>query len=396
MMVAGLAACSTALTNHQGFLSVASTELKPIQLDALAGHDLLSFDIYADGDGLHAIFAAATATRKQPYIGYIRSEDGGQHWSPPVSIGQYAVATVESGAGNEIQIAASNDILLAVWQITGEIPGMGPLQSIYSMDGGVHWSPGVNPTGAETDQSHPDLVADSQGRFHLVWLDDRDENGYQGVRYARVSNTGQSWELSQTIDESSCSCCWNRVLTGPNEQINVLYRDMEPRDMALAQSDDGGKNWRRASTVGEFNWVFDGCPHNGGGLAWSGNRLHALVWTGEESKAGLYHLFSSDDGKNWSQPYPMGSESLAFHSDIAGKDNGHVLAIWDARGADGSMVMISESVDNGVHWSHARPLSTPGSSAMFPRLLATQDGWLAMWVEQKTGATKQWMSAVLQ
>ena len=396
MILAGLTACSGSLTKSPDSSSVTVTPPKPVSVDGLTGHDLISFDIYAEGDVVHAVFAAATTKPKQPYVAYLRSDDGGQHWMSPVSIGQHADSTLESSAGNEIQIAASGDDLLAIWQVTGEIPGMGPLQSIYSVDGGAHWQKGANPTGAETDQSHPDLIADNRGRFHLVWLDDRDENGYQGLRYARSSNARESWELAQTIDESSCSCCWNRVLIGPDQQVNVLYRDMEPRDMALAQSNDGGKNWQRVSTVGEFNWAFDGCPHNGGGLAWAGERLQALAWTGEESKAGLYHLFSSDDGKTWSSPQAMGGESLAFHSDIAGKDNGHVLAIWDARGADGSTVMISESFDNGEHWTASHQISTPGSSASFPRLLATSNGWLAMWVEQKSGATKQWMSVVLQ
>ena len=397
MVTASLMACSEALTVDRGFRPAASITPQPINIEALAGHDLISFDIYVDGDVLHAVFAAAAAKPKQPYAAYLRSVDGGRHWSPPVSLGQYATANLESSAGNEIQIAASGDVLLVVWQVTGEIPGMGPLQSIFSVDAGQHWRPGSNPTDSEVDQSHPDLVADSQGRFHLVWLDDKDENGYQGVRYARTGNAGQSWELRQTIDESSCSCCWNRVLTGPDEQINVLYRDRDPRDMALAQSKDGGKNWRRASTVGDFNWAFDGCPHNGGSLAWARDRLQALVWTGKESKAGLYYLYSSDNGASWSVPRAMGSESksLPFHSDIAALDDEHFLAIWDARDANGSTVMISESFDHGIHWSFARRISTPGSSAQFPRIVATPAGFLAIWVEQEAGAAKQWMSAII-
>lgn len=396
IIAAGLAACSSLPTTEYDNRPVRLSLSQPIETAALNGRDLLSFDVYADGDSLHALFAAASATPKQPYVGYLRSEDGGKHWTAPIEIGQYASATLESSAGNEIQIAAAGDTLLAVWQITGEIPGMGPLQTIYSKDGGVHWSLGANPAGSQADQSHPDLAADAEGRFHLVWLDDRDENGYQGVRYARTSNAGQNWELAQTIDDSSCSCCWNRLLTGPNEQLDVLYRDMEPRDMALAQSEDAGQSWRRLSTVGEFNWVFDGCPHNGGGLARAGNTIQALAWTGVEDKAGLYHLSSSDNGKTWSLPQVMSGESLAFHGDIAALNERHVLAIWDARGAEGSAVMISESLDGGKRWSSARQISTPGSSAEFPRLLATANGRLALWFEQKPGSVKQWMSAILQ
>lgn len=396
MMAAGLAACSAPVTRDGGREAADIVPFAPVDQQALGGRGLISYDVYADGDVLHALFATATDAPKQNLVAYLRSEDGGRHWSAPVEVGRYVAGTMESAAGNEIQIAASGDSLLAVWQVTGEIPGMGPLRAIYSQDGGQHWSRGGNPTGNETDQSHADLVADRQGRFHLVWLDDRDENGYQGLRYARTDNAGRDWQLAQTIDESTCSCCWNRLLVGPNDEVSVLYRDMEPRDMALAQSGDAGQTWRRAATVGEFNWVFDGCPHNGGALSRSGQTLQALVWTGAENKAGLYHLRSFDNGGSWSPPLAMGGGAPAFHSDIVALNDGRVLAIWDARGPEGAVVMIAESFDNGGNWAAARRISTPGSSAQFPRLVATPDGALAMWVEQKPGQAKQWMSAILQ
>lgn len=391
----GLSACS-GQTNKLHTITQPQT-IRPINAEELAVKNLLSYDIYVEGDILHALFVAATANPKQAYIGYLRSIDGGQHWSTPVEIGHYIPTTLESNAGNDLQIAAHGDVLMAVWQVTGEIPGMGPLVSLFSLDGGLSWAQGSNPTASEVDQSHPDLIADQPGRFHLVWLDDRDENGYQGLRYAHSSDAGQHWELAQTLDDSSCSCCWNRLLLGTNGEVNALYRDMQPRDMALAQSSDAGQNWQRISTVGEFNWQIDGCPHNGGALAKSGEHtLHSLVWTGAEHKAGLYYLQSNDNAKSWTLPQVMGDGSLAFHSDIAALGDKRLLAIWDAGKAEGSVVMISESFDKGGHWSNAQQISTPGSSATFPRIVATTDGFLAMWSEQKPGADKQWLSATLK
>lgn len=397
ILATGLSACAP-LSQESLKEQQAVTVSVPIATHALGGGSLISYDVFAEGDVLHALFAVAGAESKRPHIAYIRSGDGGRHWSAPLDIEQPLTETVESSAGNEIQIAAVGEQLLAIWQVTGEIPGMGPLRVWYSLDGGQHWSHGVNPTASEGDQSHPDLIADRQGRFHLVWLDDRDENGYQGLRYARTSDAGQHWELAQTIDESSCSCCWNRLLLGPDEQVNVLYRDMEPRDMALAQSGDAGQTWRHVATVGQFNWVFDGCPHNGGALASTdAQNLHALVWTGAENRSGLYYLRSKDNGENWTPPQAMGAESLAFHSDIAAvQDGARLMAIWDARGAAGSSVMISESVDQGEHWSAVKQISTPGSSAEFPRIVATPSGFLALWFEQKPGGSKQWMSAIIE
>lgn len=388
MLVTGLSACAPVIQN--------SALVYPIDTQALKLKNLSSFDVYVEGSSTHAIFAAETEIPKKPFIGYIKSEDGGAHWTQPTEIGHFSERTVESAAGNEVQIAGSGENLLAIWQVSGELPGMGPLLSMYSLDGGQNWQLGKNPTGSDIDQSHPELLADQDGRFHLVWLDDRDENGYQGIRYARTHDAGQRWELAQTVDDSTCSCCWNRLMLGSDGQLNALYRNMEPRDMALTQSGDAGASWHKASTVGEFNWIFDGCPHNGGALAQSSQTLHSLVWTGAENKAGLYYLRSADNGQTWSTPQIMGNGSLAFHSDIAALDDSHVIAIWDVRGAEGSTVMISESLDNGGQWSTARLISTPGSSATFPRIVATTNGFLAMWVEQKPGESKRWVSKLFK
>ncbi len=369
----------------------------PIPTSLAKLQNIDSFDVYVDRQTVHAVFTSATSTAKQPFIGYLHSEDGGRHWSEPQMINKFFNQPVESKSGNDIQIAASGTNLLVIWQVSGEIPGMGPLLTIFSQDGGQTWQKGMNPTGSDTDQSHPDLTADHAGRFHLVWLDDRDENGYQGLRYARSLDVGQHWDQTQSIDASTCSCCWNRLLVSADNTINVLYRDMQPRDMAFAQSIDNGSSWQRMSTVGEFNWQFDGCPHNGGGLTQAEiGDLHSLVWTGAENRVGLYHLQSADRGKTWSQPQAFGPGTTGFHSDIAALDENRVAAVWDASGPEGSRVYLSVSANNGSDWSANRQMSSPGVSAAFPRIIATTNGWLAMWTEQKSRNSKQWLSAVIQ
>lgn len=273
---------------------------------------------------------------------------------------------------------------------------MGPLVSASSSDGGQHWTQGVKLSPIDTDQSHADIVSDGNGRFHVVWLDDRDENGYQGLRYAQTSDDGSRWQLEQTLDDSSCSCCWNRLLAPAGQQITVLYRDMEPRDMALASSLNNGRQWQSSARVGAFDWHFDGCPHNGGALTFSGERtLNALVWTGADQRVGLYHLKSADNGASWSEPQRMG-DATAFHSDLAAGDNEHLIAVWDALNDKGASIMISQTSDGGQSWSNAAMMSKPGASASFPRAMATRHGWLIVWQEQWANGPKQWVSAFIK
>lgn len=363
-------------------------------LSTLDAPALISFDLYAEADIIHSLLATTSSDGKTQ-ITYRQSADHGHSWRNQIELSHLLNGKLEAKIGNDLQIAAHGNDLMAVWQTQGELPGMGPLQIIASADGGKTWTHGNNPGNADTDQSHADLATDDQGRFHLVWLDDREENGYQGLRYARSSDHGQHWQ-AQTIDDSSCSCCWNRLLIDREGRLNVLYRDMEPRDMALAQSDDAGANWHRLSSVGDFNWQFDGCPHNGGALAVDdAQQLHGLIWTGVEQKSGLYHLQSSDGGKSWGLPQAMQSIQPGFHGDLARTKDGRLLAIWDSLGSK-SQLYYSLSGDQGRHWSVARVMENSGNPASFPRLIATDLGWLAVWVEQQPGTGKRWRSALIQ
>ncbi|MBS3964025.1 MAG: exo-alpha-sialidase [Methylomonas sp.] len=402
LVVLACLASAWACGSHSGSNQAVSVQAtgsinQPVDFDALGLGDLISFDVYRDGDRIHALFAARNQHADRPFIGYVRSDDGGEHWQPATEITQNpALLALQSRMGNDVQIAAHGDTLMAVWQVGGEMPGMGPLVSLTSSDGGQHWTQGARPSAIDTDQSHPDLIADTGGRFHLVWLDDRDENGHQGLRYAQNTDDRQGWQQAQTLDDSSCSCCWNRLLANHDQQLFALYRDMEPRDMALAVSADGGQHWQQKGHAGAFDWHFDGCPHNGGALALSGSKtVDALVWTGAEQKNGLYHLKSTDNGASWSQPRRMG-DATAFHADLVALDALHRLAVWDAMTDNGASIQLSLSSDGGASWSAARTLSQPAVSATFPRVVVSRYGWLILWQAQSAGGSRQWVSTLIK
>jgi hypothetical protein len=345
-------------------------------------YDISTFDVYVDNDIIHLIAGGKlSADDKQIKLNYTRSEDGGQNWLKPVSLSNLP-ASINS-RGNDVQLAVKGNHLLAVWQTKGELPSMGAMASAYSEDNGETWTQGANPAvNNEGDQSHIDLIADQHGNFHVVWLEDPEENGYQGLRYSRSVDWGKQWGLATTLDDSTCSCCWNTLALSPEGDLNILYRDMKPRDMALLQSYDDGKTWRHISTAGEFDWKFDGCPHVGGALAYIGGdnprQLHSLVWTGAEGKSGLYHLSSKNNGNCWSKPQKLGN--TAVHADIAAFD-GKIVAVWDEMESDGTSIFYAKS-DDGAAWSKATRLTTANNAATHPRLVATKHGLLALWTEK--------------
>jgi hypothetical protein len=170
----------------------------------------------------------------------------------------------------------------------------------------------------------------------------------------------------------------------PKNELSVLYWDMSPRDMSLMQSFDRGGTWQRTSTVGDFRWDFNGCPHVGGGLAYvesdDAAQLHSIVWTGIEDKPGLYHLASNNNGQTWTMPTKLGE--TAIHGDIAVHDSRHVTAIWNEMEADGLSIFYTISDNAGASWLTSKRLTNPKIAATQPKLVSTPQGILAMWTEK--------------
>lgn len=355
---------------------------------ALGLFDITSFDVYSDNQRLHAVVSGKKSSDDmQGVIYYLQSTDEGQHWSPPINLNTNGLSKILAGRGSDVQIAARDQNLVVIWQSSGELPSSGPLVSVYSADGGKTWQAGPNPAVDNGgDQAHPDLLVDHQGNFHVVWLADPEENGYQSLRYARSTNHGVSWQMPVTLDQTTCSCCWNTLAESPNDKIHVLYRDMNPRDMALLSSSDHGFTWQDKKTLGEFNWQFDGCPHVGGGLAVDANGFYASVWTGEASHSGLYTVSSKN-----SLPVKIGKN--ATHSDIAVLNDKpyHLVLVWDELSPEGTGIFSAESYDGGMTWSIAKRLSAIGTHATHPHVTATASGFLVLWTEkQEKQTTSRW------
>ena len=354
-----------------------------------------SLDIYADSAALHLLLASYPATNQPPVLLHQRSTDGGVTWSAPARVDAGATTPKSPHRGMDAQLAASGSKLIALWGTAGTgLFGSGPIATALSTDGGATWKPGPNPAddGLTTGHGFVDIAADAAGTFHLVWLDSRD--GKQGLRYANSKDGGQTWSKNTTLKPETCECCWNTLTLGPDGSVHALFRDKNPRDMAVISSTDRGANWSAPAKVGTFNWDFAGCPHVGGGLAVGGSSLHALIWTGATGHGGAYHVSSPDRGQTWSAPQRLG-DADARRGDLATRGAQHLAAVWD-RVSDGeSGVFSATSADAGKTWSAPKPLSSPGINAAYPRIVPTAGGYRAFWTESTPGQPSAWKSAAL-
>lgn len=347
-----------------------------------------SLDVCLTKGKQHLLIGEGGAKEDQTRLLYLSSTDDGRTWSEPVQVNTEMPAPHGIARGADAQIAAAGNHLVAVWQTAGgDAYGGGPMATALSSDGGKTWRAGPKPADDSLNIGHGyiDITADERGTFHLVWLDSR--NGKQGLYYARSDDGGEHWSKNVTIDPRTCECCWNAIAAHDNK-LFVLYRQPDPRDMALAVSDDNGSSWRKASTVGAFDWHFNGCPEVGGALAFTPNKSFAVTWTGKPDVAGVYAWQSTDGGASWTSR-KLGSFATR-NPDIAASGN-ELAAVWDENGRE---IVAAVSTDFGNTWKTQR-IAEVEEGANHPRILGAANGFRVFWTQSDAGKIS-WRSAELK
>lgn len=352
-----------------------------------------------DGKTLDLLTGETPKDKETPQLLYRHSVDAGADWTEPVRVDDGMPAPFALNRGMDAQIAAAGRHLIAVWMTAGSDRwGSGPMATALSEDGGKTWTAGPNPAddGSNTGHGFIDLTTDNEGTFHLTWLDSRD--GKQGLRYARSTDGGRTWSPNVTAKAGTCECCSNEILAGPDGNVAILFRDGNPRDMQLVRSPDRGLTWLPPIPMGAFEWSFNGCPHVGGGLASIGigdkTVYHALVWTGKDDQAGLYHVAAPVGSESASKPQKLGPPS-ASHPDLTADAQGNLAAVWDDQAEGSSGIWGSVSQDAGKNWSPPKRLSRSEVEASHPRLVATESGFRVFWTEGHPGEPTIWASTPL-
>ncbi len=350
--------------------------------------NIKSLDVYVHKDKIHVLLADEIPDQKETHLVYLSSTDVGRNWSSPARIDRGMKPPYARRRGADFQIAATGDRIVAVWMAGGSgFMGRGPLVSAYSSDSGRTWNPSATPAddGSNGDHAFIDIAADPEGKFHVVWLDKR--NGREKGLYSATSiDNGRSWLKNQIIDNKTCECCWNVIQSDAHGNLYSLYRDINPRDMAVAVSEDHGVAWQKKGPVGAFAWDFAGCPHSGGGLAITHinaqDKLHAIVWTGMQNVTGIYYLQALAHEFNWTDPMVIANKG-SKHPDIASNSKGHLAIAWDEFNHNESAIFTSKSIDNGKTWSKPRRLSLPGYDATHARITSVSNHFIVFWTETK-------------
>jgi hypothetical protein len=214
-----------------------------------------------------------------------------------------------------------------------------------------------------------------------------------GAWITRSTDGGHSWSARARVDTGeACPCCRTALATGPNGAVYMAWRHVYPgnvREIVVARSADSGATWSAPVPVHDDEWHFDACPHAGPALvADSTGVVHVAWWTGKEGAAGVFYARSTDGGRSFHDPIPLGvaTYSRAAHVQLSVRGTGQVIAAWDDGTREVPQIVVRASVDGGVTFGARVPVSVAGRAATFPVLGAFGDSVVIAWSEESAAA----------
>ena len=291
------------------------------------------------------------------------STDEAGTFRPPVKIGALPELALGMHRGPRLAAAGERLVVSAISHQAGD------LLAWTSADGGKTWTgPATVNTVPKSAREGLHALAASGPRVAVAWLDLRGSG--TEIWFAISTDGGSTWQpdarLYQSPDGSICQCCAPSLAFGPRGELAAMWRNSlgGARDLYTALSRDGGGIFAPTEKLGVGTWKLDGCPMDGGGIAFPrAGGAPLTVWRRDST------LFQAQPGGR--------EESLGAGRDavIAATARGPTFA-WQAK----SGLMLLQP------GASARVLDPKGTSAS---LAASPDGHFAALVwESGEGGSK--------
>lgn len=331
-----------------------------------------------------------------------RSEDRGARFSSPVAVNATSERVGAGGANGEVRpkiaFGADNTVYI-VWTRMLAKRFSGEIRFSRSEDGGQHFSPPitVNDDQAVTSHAFVALGVGAGSRVYLAWLDGRDRlaaeaagHPYTGsaLYYAVSRDGGRSFQPNRRLAASTCECCRVALAMDPAGRPVLLWRAIygdQIRDhslIAFRDADTPGPI-RRVSHDG---WRIDACPHHGPGLAVDEDGvIHAAWFDNAPERHGLFYARSMDRGAHFSAPISFGDyDRQAGHPSVLtlGKQ---VYLVWQEFDGEHTYIQYRRSDDGGRSWTQARQAASTSGWADHPFLVSDGAGVYLSWLTRAEG-----------
>lgn len=323
------------------------------------------------------------------------SRDGGATFAPPVRVnstpGQASLNVEQPPRVVLVRRPEGPPHVVVVW--TAKLGRGTALLTARSIDGGRTFTPTTPVAGTEAagNRGWQAVAAGGDGRVFAAWLDHRDTVATPAVPAAAAAPASSSGgtaapavagaghaahqhgasapggedptaraQRSQLffgevggaaaprgIARGVCYCCKTSLVTAGDGRVVAAWRHVYPgsvRDIAVAESRDGGRTFGAPVRVSQDGWQIDGCPENGPSAAIdAAGGLHvlwpSLVRAGGREQLQLF-LASAGAGLAFGARTALPTSGAAYHPQLLAVD-GRLVAAWDETTDGGRRVRVA-------------------------------------------------------
>ena len=225
-----------------------------------------------------------------------------------------------------------------------------------SLAWGNSWLPPDRLSWTAGQCENPDIVVDSTGRRHVVWIDYTPSPLENTEIIYKHSALAAPWSPPVRVTWTKSTSAAPVLAVDSNDTIHLVWEEwvVDNWDLFYKHTTDSGSTW---SITQRLTW-------NPGGsvlpvMAVDSNDYIHLVWeNGIGSQSVVYHKISTDGGNTWSKisrlSVPL--NGLRF-PDIAADQVGGVHIVWEHPFSGNTDIMYKTSTDSGMTWQTPQRLT---------------------------------------
>ena len=330
-------------------------------------------------------------------VSVARSTDLGKSFSPAVSVNREPLR-LNSGPDERPKIAidAAGRVVVA-FAIFKDSAFNGQVFYSQSTDGGATFAPPNAITPDLESQRFEAIGFDPSGVLFAAWLDKRKRadarakgEAYTGasLAFAWSKDAGATISDARIAKDRTCECCrLGLAFAGPGRPV-LLFRNIfgdTVRDHAVTTFAD-------PTTPGPIHrvsvddWDIDACPHHGPSLALGGDGTYHATWfTLGRARQGLFYARSTDGGRTFSEPMPIGRAEQSPSRPFVLAHGGSAWIVWKEFDGERTTVEMMASHDAGRTWSEPTAVAGTTDASDHPLLVGSGTRVFLSWMTRADG-----------
>lgn len=389
----------------------AQTKATPLPVTlSVAGRTNANVSLAASGPLVAAVWAASVPTGGTDIYAAV-SRDSGSTFAPPVRVNvKIGDAHVNGEQPPRVAIlgrSSPSAEIVVVWTSTNTSGGT--IVSARSNDGGRTFGATTVIAEGPGNRGWENMTIDRAGKMHVVWLDHRElaksgsmthtaehhvqpaESKKDAVETAQLSKlytaTIGDENSSRAITGGVCYCCKTAIAAGLDNDIYFAWRHVYPqnvRDMAFAESHDGGRSFSTPIRVSEDQWQIEGCPEDGPALALDARRQVHVAWptlvhdpNGQPSIGIFYALSNTGHGFGPRQRVP--TDGVPHHPQLAVVRESVYLAWDELKNGKRQVVVAHRPLSAAATAPWSRDIVNGDLPGTYPTVVSTDVGALVAW-----------------